>query len=81
MRGQEIPSEEKLMPQIVFDITPEQEQTLKGLDSPHIRQGTGGILFVVEVVDDSEVNVYTIASDGMLVSERLEELGQGWSQF
>ncbi|EGV41605.1 hypothetical protein CgS9114_02313 [Corynebacterium glutamicum S9114] len=35
----------------------------------------------MEVVDDSEVNAYTIAPDGTLVSERLEGLGQGWSQF
>ncbi|WP_172768350.1 hypothetical protein [Corynebacterium glutamicum] len=77
MRGQEIPSEEKLMLQIVFNITPEQERALKGLDSPHIRQGTGGVLFAVEVVDDSEVNAYTIAPDGTLISERLEELWSG----
>lgn len=69
------------MTQIVFNITPEQERALNGLDSPHIRQGTGGVLFAVEVVDDSEVNAYTIAPDGKLVSERLEGLGQGWSQF
>ncbi|GFK17961.1 hypothetical protein [Corynebacterium glutamicum] len=69
------------MPQIVFNITPEQEQALKRLDSPPIRQGTGGVLFAVEVVDDSEVNAYTIAPDGTLISEKLEGLGQGWSRF
>ncbi len=81
MNGQEFTCEEKLMPQIVFNITPEQEQALNRLDSPHIRQGTGGVLFAVGVIDDSDVNAYTITPDGTLVSERLEGLGQGWSQF
>lgn len=63
------------MPQIIFDVTSEQEKVLKSLAGPHVRQGNNGVLLAVEILDDCEVKAYLIEFGGILTSKTLEELG------
>ncbi|ANE05511.1 hypothetical protein [Corynebacterium crudilactis] len=74
--------------QIVINLTEQQAEKLKTLHSPYINcddivagKDQTASINVLEVIDDMEVNSYTLNPDGTYTKEQLNDFGQGWSLY
>lgn len=63
--------------------TPEQQSVINSLFDPYVparSSGEGADLMVYSIRDDTDIALYVISADGSYRCERLNGLGQGWSE-